>query len=96
LKLPTRLVDLHPVTRTDAAGDFGGAGRVIPRALTLGVAPIFAARSILVLALGPKKAEIVAQAILEPMTARVPGSLLQAVPGKVTWILDEAAARGLA
>jgi glucosamine-6-phosphate deaminase len=95
LALPTRLVDLHPVTRADAARDFGGAEHVIPRALTMGVAPILAARSILLVALGASKADIVARSLLGPMTAQVPGSLLQAVPGKVTWMLDEEAARGL-
>jgi glucosamine-6-phosphate deaminase len=97
LRLPTRCVDLHPVTREDAARDFGGQiDRVIPRALTMGLAPILAARSILILAIGARKAEIVARSILGPVTARVPGSLLQTVPGKVTWMLDEAAAQGLA
>jgi glucosamine-6-phosphate deaminase len=95
LQLPTRLVALHPVTRADAARDFGGLERVIPHALTMGVAPILAARSILVLALGTSKAEIVARSLQQPMTAAVPASLLQAVPGKVTWMLDEEAARGL-
>jgi glucosamine-6-phosphate deaminase len=95
LELPTRLVELHPVTRADAARDFGGIDRVIPRALTMGVAPILAARAILVLALGASKADIVTRSLLGPMTAGVPASLLQAVPGKVTWMLDEEAARGL-
>jgi glucosamine-6-phosphate deaminase len=95
MRLPTRLVDLHPITRADAAKDFGGESRVIPRALTLGVATILAARSILVVAFGPHKAEPVAQSLRGPITARVPGSLLQSVPGKVTWILDAAAAQGL-
>lgn len=96
LRLPTRLVDLHPVTRADAARDFGGdEARVIGRALTLGVAPILSARSIVVLATGPHKSEAVARALTGPMTAEVPASLLQAAPGRVTWMLDEAAARGL-
>jgi glucosamine-6-phosphate deaminase len=95
LRLPTRLVDLDPITRADAARDFGDPARVIPRALTLGVAPILAARSILVVALGARKAEAVTRSLKGPMTARVPGSLLQAVPGKVTWILDAEAAREL-
>ncbi|MEA2630025.1 MAG: glucosamine-6-phosphate deaminase [Chloroflexota bacterium] len=95
LNLPSRLVALHPITRADAAEDFGTPGDVIPRALTMGVKPILAARSILVLALGPGKAEIVSRSLLGPMTAQVPGSLLQSVPGKVTWMLDEEAARGL-
>jgi glucosamine-6-phosphate deaminase len=95
LALPTRLVDLHPITRADAAGEFGGEAHVIGRALTVGVAPIVAARAILVLAFGPRKAEIVAEALLGPVTARLPASLLQTVGGKVTWMLDEAAARSL-
>ena len=94
-KLPTRLVDLHPVTRADAARDFGDESLVIGRALTLGVAPILSARAILILALGPRKAEAVALALTGPMTARLPASLLQSAPGRVTWMLDEAAARGL-
>ena len=40
LDLPTRLVDLHPVTRADAAREFGGIDQVIPQALTMGLAPI--------------------------------------------------------
>lgn len=93
--LPTRLVTLHPITRADAAGDFGGEERVIPRALTLGVAPILAARTIVMVALGVKKAPAVAASLTGPLTARMPGSLLQTVPGKVAWFLDEAAAGGL-
>ena len=95
LRLPTRLVELHPVTRADAAREFGGEDRVIPRALTLGVRPILAARSILMLATGAHKAEAVAAALTGPMTAALPASLLQSVADKVRWILDEPAAQGL-
>jgi glucosamine-6-phosphate deaminase len=95
LALPSRVVDLHPVTRADAAAEFGGEDRVIPRALTLGVAPILAARAILVVALGAKKAPAVARSLTGPVTPLMPGSLLQTVPGKVMWMLDEAAAGGL-
>ncbi len=93
LRLPTRLVELHPLTHADAARDFGGPDRVIPRALTMGVAPILAARSILILATGAHKAEAVAAALTGPMIAALPASLLQSVAPKVTWMLDEAAAR---
>ena len=96
LRLPTRLVDLHPVTSADAAREFGGVGRVIPRALTMGVAPILAARSILILVTGAHKAEAVAAALIGPMTAALPASLLQSVAAKVTWLLDEPAAVRLA
>jgi glucosamine-6-phosphate deaminase len=95
LRLPTRLVELHPVTRVDAAKDFGGMERVIPHALTMGVASILAARSIVVLATGARKAEIAARAITGPMTAERPASLLQSVAEKVTWVIDEGAAQGL-
>jgi glucosamine-6-phosphate deaminase len=95
LRLPTRLVDLHPVTRADAATDFGSVEEVIPRALTMGVATILSARSIVILATGSRKAEPVAAALTGPITATLPASLLQSVGSKVTWILDQDAARGL-
>lgn len=92
-RLPTRLVALHPITTADAAGDFGGdPGRVPRRALTMGVAPILSARSILVLAFGAAKAEAVARSLSGPMTTEVPGSLLQTVGDKVTWMLDPTSA----
>ena len=69
---------------------------VIPRALTMGVATILAARSIVILATGWHKAEAVAAALTGPMTAAVPASLLQSAAPRVTWILDEAAAASLA
>jgi glucosamine-6-phosphate deaminase len=92
LRLPTRMIRLAAETRTLYADEFGGHDRVPERALTVGVAPILAARSILVLAFGPAKAEPVALSLTGPMTAAVPGSLLQAAPGRVTWLLDEEAA----
>jgi glucosamine-6-phosphate deaminase len=95
LGLPSRVVELHLITRADAAREFGGVDHVIPRALTMGVASILAARSILVLATGAHKAEAIACALNGPMTAEVPASLLQAVADKVTWVLDEPAAQGL-
>lgn len=95
LHLPTRLVDLHPVTITDAARDFGGESHVIRRALTLGTGPILEAREILLVALGGNKAEAVAQALNGPITPRLPASLLQTVADRVTWFLDPAAASAL-
>ena len=61
----------------------------------MGIAPILAARSILMLATGAHKAEAVAAALTGPMTAALPASLLQSVAAKVTWMLDEPAAQGL-
>ena len=67
--LEAKIDELSNLSRTAGAKDFDGEERVIPRALTLGVAPILAARSILVLAFGPHKAEPVAQALTGPMTS---------------------------
>jgi glucosamine-6-phosphate deaminase len=92
LALQSRLIELHPVTKADAAREFGAIERVIPRALTMGVSTILSARSILLLATGAHKRAAVAQALQGSMTASLPASLLQSVPAKVTWILDEAAA----
>ena len=95
LALPTRLVHLHPTTRVDAGPDFGSEEAVPNWALTMGVGTILQARSILVLAFGAGKADAVAQSLVGPMTAQIPGSLLQAVAPKVTWLIDPAAASRL-
>jgi glucosamine-6-phosphate deaminase len=95
VSLPTRPVELHPTTIADAAKDFGGEDFVPRRALTMGVTSILAARSILVLAFGERKADAVARSLRGPITAEVPGSLLQTVPGKVHWMIDRAAASGI-
>jgi glucosamine-6-phosphate deaminase len=96
VRLPTRVVALHPMTTADAAKDFGGDPDAVPkRALTLGVGPILAAREILVLAFGARKAAPVAAALGGPVTAELPASLLQTVAPKVTWLVDPAAAAEL-
>jgi glucosamine-6-phosphate deaminase len=96
LALPTRLVELHPVTRAAAAHEFGAESKVPRRAFTMGVAQILAARSILMLAFGEAKAEVVRRALDGPITPELPASLLLKVLSKVTWFLDEPAASGLA
>lgn len=93
--LKTRLVELHPTTKADAAAEFGSLDRVIPKALTLGIATILSARLIIMLATGGHKAEAVAAALRGPMTAQLPASLLAHAAARVIWLLDPAAARGL-
>jgi glucosamine-6-phosphate deaminase len=94
--LPTRLVNLHPITKANAASEFGGDESLVPtRALTLGTRAILAARRILVLAFGAGKSEIVRQAVLGPITAEVPASLLQRAAAKTTWFLDQDSAAGI-
>jgi len=94
LALPCRPITLRPETRALYAEEFGGEG-LVPRALTVGVAEILAAREILVLAFGAAKADPVARSLLGPLTAGCPGSLLRAAPGRVTWMIDEAACTSL-
>ena len=96
LELPTRRVSLHPTTVSDAIKDFGSEEAVIRHALTVGISPILAARSVLILAFGSAKADAVGKALQGPISPSCPASLLQTIPGKVTWLVDEAAAANLA
>lgn len=94
--LPSRLVELHPTTKQDARRDFNGDLQRVPRqALTMGVGPILSARAVLMLAFGTRKADMVAQSLLGPLSSAVPASLLRRISGRVTWLLDEEAAAGL-
>ena len=93
--LPTRLIELHPVTLADAGPAFGGVDKVPTHALTVGTRQILKARQILILAFGKNKAEAVAASLQGAPGSNVPASLLQTVADRVVWILDEAAAAGL-
>ncbi len=79
----------------DANARFFGPGEVPPQsAVTMGIATIMRARSIVLLALGAAKAEAVAQVVEGPVTAFCPGSALQ-YHRDVSVILDEGAAKDL-
>lgn len=67
----------------------------MPRyAITMGIATILEVRSIIMLANGSKKADIVAKALKGPVTTDVTASAIQLYKGQATVILDrEAAAR---
>jgi len=86
-----RVVTLDEVSRQAHAGTFGSLDRVPARGMTLGVADLFEARAVLVIAQGQHKAAIVRAAIEREQTAAVPASWLQS-HRDVTWLLDEAAA----
>ena len=92
---PARVVELTQTSRQAHAATFGSLERVPARGMTLGVADLLAARSILVLATGAAKAAIVRAAIQGPQTAVAPASWLQG-HGDVTWLLDREAAALLA
>ncbi|MCM2293281.1 glucosamine-6-phosphate deaminase [Allorhizobium sp. BGMRC 0089] len=89
----TRQVSLHPETLKANQGFFAD-GSVPHHAITMGIATILAARSILVLATGGAKSTAVSQAIEGPVSAECPASALQQ-HGDVCWVMDTAAAGGL-
>ena len=87
---PTHVVELTQST-IDANKRFFASEADVPRqALTMGMAAILQARSVVVVVSGEDKAEIVHKAFFGPITPRVPASLLQLHPN-VTVVGDEAA-----
>ena len=87
----TRLVHLDSITKKDAAQAFGGAGNVPPNAITMGVETILAARKIYLLAWGAPKAKILAKALEDPISEKLPASFLQEHKNTNVF-LDQAAA----
>lgn len=87
---PTHVVELAQST-IDANKRFFASEADVPRhALTMGMAAILQARSVVVVVSGEDKADIVHKAFFGPITPRVPASLLQLHPN-VTVVGDEAA-----
>jgi glucosamine-6-phosphate deaminase len=90
----TRLVTLDPLTRRDAAGDFGGEEHTPRHALTMGVASILDARRVVLMAWGQHKADIVRTALEGEVTPQVTASFLQE-HDNACFVLDAAAAGAL-
>ncbi len=94
LKLGSRLVELHPVTRATRRENAGARIASSP-----GHSPWGSLPSWLRADPDPRhrrhKASVVARALNGPITAELPASLLQSVGEKVTWMLDEPAASAL-
>jgi len=90
----TREVELHPWTREDAAKAFGSLDLVPLRAVTMGVATIFEARRLRILALGAKKAAIVRETLNAPQGSALPSTWLRG-HADVRLYLDREAASSL-
>jgi glucosamine-6-phosphate deaminase len=91
-----RTVELSPATRRHNAPAFGGdPAAVPPRAITLGLAEILAARRILLVVTGITKAAVLGRLLREPPSADLPASWLQHHPA-VRVIADRAALSGSA
>ncbi len=76
----TRIKTLTERTRSDNARFFTGAQEVPHHVITMGLGTIMESRMCLLLAFGKAKAEAVAASVEGPVTASVPGSLLQFHP----------------
>ena len=84
---PTRVVELAPSTREAAIGY--GADPPPTHGVTLGIAPILAAREIWLLATGSEKRAILQRVLEGPASADVPATLLGAHPSQ-RLIVDDA------
>jgi glucosamine-6-phosphate deaminase len=89
----TRIVELSESTRNVNAADFE-ADRAPERAITVGMATIFEAREVLLLASGTNKAGAVAAAVEGDASESVPASVLKTHPN-ASLFLDEDAASDL-
>jgi glucosamine-6-phosphate deaminase len=89
----TRVVRLTESTRRVNAEDFEGS-RAPEKAITVGMATIFEAREVLLLASGANKASAVAAAVEGEISDAVPASMLRQHPN-ATFLLDQEAAAAL-
>jgi len=95
LQAGTHRVTLKPDTRRSNAALFGGDAAQVPaEALSMGMATILRARSIVLLATGRSKAACVERMLHGPLTTELPASFLQ-LHHDVDVMLDEAAAERL-
>jgi glucosamine-6-phosphate deaminase len=89
----TRVVRLAESTRRINASDFEG-DRAPERAITVGMATIFEAREVLLLASGANKARAAAAALQREVSEAVPASMLRRHPN-ASFLLDRDAASAL-
>ena len=90
----TRIKTLAPQTRDDNARFFASLDEVPTHCVTQGLGTIMAAKRVLLVAQGAKKAGAVAAAIEGPVSSMVPASILQHHP-HATVVIDAAAASAL-
>ena len=90
----TRIKTLTEHTRADNARFFDSPDQVPRHCITQGLGTIMRARHLVLLAFGEAKADAVAGAVEGPVSASLPGSVVQLHPN-VTVIVDEGAASRL-
>ena len=93
---PTRCLGLDRVTRQQNAGLFAAGLAAVPeRAITVGLAEILAAETVVLVVSGEAKAEILRRSLEEPPQPQLPASWLQRHP-RLKVLVDRAAASRLA
>lgn len=85
---------LNKTTIKDNSRFFKNIEDVPKEAATMGIATIMKAKKIILLASGESKKEIIKKALSEPVTPKVPASILQKHKNVII-ILDKAAAKKL-
>lgn len=90
----THLVDLDPSTIEANSRFFETIDQVPKQAISMGIASIMAAKTIVLMAYGAEKADAIYQTVHGPITEQVPASILQKHPNLIL-ILDRAAAEKL-
>ncbi len=90
----TRAIELNAITREDAAPSFDGIENVPTAAITMGCGTILAAKRIILMAWGEKKAAIVNEAVCGTINNIVSASYLQEHPNSAFYI-DQAASTEL-
>ncbi|WP_165822337.1 glucosamine-6-phosphate deaminase [Paenibacillus montanisoli] len=88
----TYVADIDEENQLTRSSHFRTPQEVPKQSITIGLEAVMKARSIVLVAAGENKADIVATAFRGPITTRVPASLLQLHPN-VTVILDEGSAK---
>lgn len=91
----TRVVDLAPSTIEANSRFFASMEEVPKQAISMGIANIMAAKTVLLMAYGEDKADAIQAMVEGPITEELPASILQNHPDAVI-IIDEAAASKLA
>lgn len=88
----THVVELEQNTREVNSRFFKSLDEVPTHAVTMGIKTIMNARSIILMAIGSSKAEIVKKFIQGPVTTDVPASILQLHPDVEIYLDEKAAA----
>ena len=91
----TRMIKLDESTRKANAMYFNSIDEVPTHALSVGIGNILEAKSLLLIASGDSKAEIIKKALTGPVTDQIPASNLQTFQGELMVVLDEKAAADL-